>query len=193
MELKYLNREDSIALIKKYEVPEYFINHSIEIEKTATSLANKLPIKLNLDFLKCIALLHDIGSYKICKEKGYPSEKRGLHAPEGQILLEKLGYHELAKCIGAHFILDVNEEEAKQLDWPITVKLPNLIEGKVFVIADILHGKSNIHSALKECIDNPEMEIKYWNKCPQLKEKTRYKFLEIIKELESYGWDGTLN
>ncbi|MBW3022007.1 HD domain-containing protein [Candidatus Woesearchaeota archaeon] len=190
--MKFLTKEDSVALMRKLRVPEYFIKHSIRMEESAMKLASKLinlGIKINLEFLSCLALLHDVGSYKICIENGYPLEKRGLHAPEGQIILEELGYPELAHCVGAHFLLDVDDDEAGALGWPIKVKLPDLVEGKVFVIADVLTGHRDIHHAL-ECFEKEEMEIKYWNKCPALKEKTKNLFLKIIREFESYGWDG---
>ncbi len=191
--MKYPSEKEAIELLNKYKVPEEVIEHCKKVRNKALKIADQISAKghkVDKELVKSIALLHDIGKYKYSRERGCSESELGLHAPESQLLLEKLGYPELAKICGAHFLFSVTKNEAKKLGWPIPVHLPNILEGKIIFIADKIRGDRAPEEEIRRMIERSDLYVKYWNKCPGLKEKTLRKALEIIKELRNLGWNG---
>jgi putative nucleotidyltransferase with HDIG domain len=190
---KKLTRRQAWSLLQKYDVPQGVLIHTLQVEKTALKIARQLEnhrVKIDKVFLRTAAILHDIGRYKISLEKGYPKEELGLHAPEGQILLEKLGYSDLAKIAGGHFLTEVTKDEAKKLGWPISVKLPDRIEAKIISVADLMRGNENAEKEIEKIFSREDLGQRYWEKIPGFKEKTRQKMLANLAELKRLGWDG---
>lgn len=186
-------RERAIELLKKYEVPKQCVEHCLQVEKNALVIADQLigrGVKIDREFVSVAALLHDIGRYKICDERGVPRELGGLHAPEGQLLLEELGFSELAAIAGGHFLLDVSGEEAELLKWPVATKLPDTLEAKIICMADKLRGKGGASEEIQKIFDREDLKERYWNYAPGLKEKLIRAHKRILKELKDLGWDG---
>jgi len=191
--MKKLTRKQALELLKKYEIPAGCIKHCLEVEKKALKIADQLiknGVELDKEFLSVAALLHDIGRYKIAIEKGVSKELLGLHAPEGQLLLEKLGHPQLAAIAGGHFLIDVSEKEAQGLGWPVATKLPDSLEAKIISIADKMRKEGTAEKELKTILDRKDLAERYWDKCSGLKEKVKEKAMAIVKELRDLGWDG---
>ena len=191
--MKYPLEKEALRLLKSYKVPEEVIKHCRKVRNRALKITDQIIAKghkIDKELVKSIALLHDIGRYKYSRERGCSESELGLHAPESQLLLEKLGYPELAKICGAHFLFSVTKNEAKKLGWPIPVHLPNILEGKIIFIADKIRGNKTPEEEIRKMVERPDLYVRYWNKCPRLREKTLRKALEIIKEVRGLGWNG---
>ncbi|WXG41739.1 MAG: HD domain-containing protein [Candidatus Freyarchaeum deiterrae] len=93
-------------LLRTYNVPRNIVNHSLIVSRVAVFLAtelNKKGYNLNIDEIEAAALLHDI--------KKIDSLKTGTgHAQEGWLLLNKLGYNEVAEIVKQHVFLDQNND-----------------------------------------------------------------------------------
>jgi uncharacterized protein (TIGR00295 family) len=196
--MKYPSEKEAMRILRKYNVPQNVIEHCEEVKDIAVKIAKQIMKgghKVDLELVKAAALLHDVGSYKYSKERGYSDDfHRSLHAPEGQFLLEKLGYKKFAKIVGAHFLPDVSRKEAKKLGWPEkNYKLPNIIEAKIVSMADRLVTKTSVRGGrtLEKYISylrhHEKPNKRYFNRCPELREKTIRKVKKIWKELERLG------
>lgn len=191
MEKAKLTRKEALELLKRYPIPKVCFQHCLEVESAALKIAEDLErngVEVDEKFLSTAALLHDIGRYKISVEKGVPPERGGLHAPEGQILLEKLGYPQLARIAGGHFLVRVTKEEAAKLGWPVEVELPNTIEAKIVCIADKMREGKPVGEEVLDLFAREDLEIRYWSKIPGFKRKLLKRTLAIAEELKLLGW-----
>jgi putative nucleotidyltransferase with HDIG domain len=100
------NRKQCMDLLRTHNVPRNIVNHSLIVCRVAVFLAkelNKKGFNLNIDEIEAAALLHDI--------KKIDSLKTGTgHAQEGWLLLNKLGYSEVAKIVKQHVFLDQDND-----------------------------------------------------------------------------------
>lgn len=195
MEKDKLTREEALELLEKYPIPKACFQHCLEVESAALKIVEDLErngVEVDKEFVSVAALLHDIGRYKISVEKGVPPEKGGLHAPEGQILLEKLGYSRPAKIVGGHFLVKVVKEEAEKLGWPIEVELPGTIEAKIICIADKMRKGKPVREEILNLFAREDLKIRYWDKIPGLKENLLKRTLAIAEELKLLGWIGVV-
>ncbi len=107
MELKRLidnnipPRNKCLELIKRANMPENILKHSLQVEKLAVSIGKKCIQKgydLNLDLIKAGALLHDIAKAKCIEEKCN-------HATVGGEMVKSWGYPAVACIVEQHIYL----------------------------------------------------------------------------------------
>ena len=131
-----------MALLKKYEMPENIINHTLLVNKIAIFLAEKLADKGEEIFVPLIdsgSLLHDIGKIKSIKAK----EMTGNHIAEGYEILQKENLISEAIICRKHGALSPLNPITKPKSW----------EEKVVFYADkrVIHDKIG---SLKERYDD---------------------------------------
>ena len=176
-------------LLKKYPLPEQVLKHVEKVKDISVKIGQKLVAhgkKVDIDFLKAAALLHDIGHFEINYEAG-SNINQALHAPAGQKILEKEGFPELAAIAGAHSVTDSNKEEAQKIGFPQPTKLPDRIEAKIVCVADKLRGgepESDVENWFKNYWD------RYFKNCPEVGERIKQRTLDFVRELRGKGWDG---
>ncbi len=96
------SRQKCLKIIRKTGMPEHIVHHSEMVSNVAGFLAGKLQ-RTNPDINICLtaaaALLHDITKYE--------SISTGeLHSETGRVLIESLGFPEVADIVRQHVILD---------------------------------------------------------------------------------------
>ena len=92
------SREQCLALLKKYNVPERIARHSIAVEKLAVSLAEKFNakgIKVDTVLVSRASLLHDIDKLQTIPPKSG-------HGKVSQKILESEGFPRIAKIALRH-------------------------------------------------------------------------------------------
>ncbi len=176
-------------LLKKYPQPERVLEHVERVKDVSVKIGQRLIAygeKIDIDFLKAAALLHDIGRFEINYEVA-PNINQALHAPAGQRILEKEGLPELAAIAGAHSVTDSNGKEAQKIGFQQPTKLPDRIEAKIVCVADKLRGnkpEADIESWFKDYWD------RYFKNCPEVGGRIKRHTLNFAKELRGKGWDG---
>lgn len=97
------NEKKCLELLRKYNVPEHIIAHSILVAKVADFIAEKLNdkgedkgISVNAGIVHAAALLHDID--KII------TLNKGTHSIEGFKILKTEGYEEVGKIVLKHVL-----------------------------------------------------------------------------------------
>ena len=100
------SREECLALLEKYELPEHIVRHSLEVEKVAVYLAKKLleaGEQIDVDLVSRAAILHDLDKMKSLEVgSGHGTISRKILEKEG---LPKLGLiafkHHLSIVLGS--------------------------------------------------------------------------------------------
>ncbi len=156
------SREKCMELLKKYNVPDNIINHSVFVSKIAVYLAKKLKRagkKIDISLVEAGALLHDIAKYKSILEDNEYS-----HGDMAEKILLEEGYPEVGEIAKMHRL-----DRAKELKtW----------EEKVVYYADkrVLHRKL---VSLKERYE----DLKKRYKVPKEKRYPLKPLLELEKEI----------
>ena len=171
-----LTVEECFRIFEQYQVPEKVINHGWAVAQKAVKIARDLNAKKNLSLdLEVVALgslLHDLA-------KGQPN-----HALAGAAILEKAGYLELAKIVGMHMDLNLDEDIPEQV---INEAMVVYLADKVVRGTEPVTIEERFDKALKNCANEPEIleKIKKRMRDAQwLKEKTES--LLNIDNLYSY-------
>lgn len=118
-----------IELLKKENVPDKVIEHSIAVCKKAMKIAANFD-NADKDLIRKGALLHDIGR----------SRTHGItHAIEGVEIARNYGYGEdVLNIIERHIGAGITEKEAEKLGLPVKSYLPETLEEKIVAHADNL-------------------------------------------------------
>ena len=96
------SRDECLALLREYEVPEHVVQHSRVVRGVALYLCGVLVRqgeKLNPALIEAGSLLHDI-----TKMNGLVVGEN--HPQSGALLLSRLGYPQVAEIVRQHVILD---------------------------------------------------------------------------------------
>ncbi|MBS7655200.1 HD domain-containing protein [Candidatus Bathyarchaeota archaeon] len=112
-EIKLPSRKKCFNLMKKYNVPENILRHSLTVNKFANQLANSLIAKgelINKILVDRASLLHDIGKFKALS-------KGGFHEEEGYKILKKEGLNEIANIVKKHSLFSVLSENETPVTW----------------------------------------------------------------------------
>ena len=121
------SRKECMELLKKYNVPDNIIKHSVFVSKIAVHIAKELKRAkkdIDIDLVEAGALLHDIAKYRSILENN-----EYLHGDMAENILVKEGYPEVGRVAKMHRL-----DRAKELKtW----------EEKVVYYADkrVLHRK----------------------------------------------------
>lgn len=123
------NREQAIALLKKYRILPNILEHSLQVNRVAVFLAKKLieaGEKISLDVVDMASLLHDIAKSRTIIEK-----RKDIHWVEAEEILAEEGYPELGYICRMHGFSELNKN--KNPSW----------EAKIVCYADscVMHDK----------------------------------------------------
>jgi len=102
------SKKECFKLIKKMEMMEHIIDHSIMVSNVARFLSLKLKKKnqnLDIRLATSAALLHDI-----TKTRSFTTKE--LHSETGGQVMTDLGYPEIGDIIRQHVILDSYENDS---------------------------------------------------------------------------------
>ncbi len=108
--MPFPSRQECIALLHKYELPEHIVRHLKAVEKLAVFLAKKFNekgIKVDTELVSRAALLHDIDKLQTLK-----SGFEHLHSKLSKEILEKEGFPLLGKIVSRHLLENILEENA---------------------------------------------------------------------------------
>jgi uncharacterized protein len=122
--------DEARALLRKYKVPSNVIAHCEKVAQVSLEFGKRIKARghrVDLEFLECSALLHDIGRSK---------RHDILHGVEGASILKD--YPKLARVCEVHIFAGVAKEEAKGLGLPEKDYLPKTLEEKIVAHADNL-------------------------------------------------------
>lgn len=99
--------------MKKYNVPENILKHSLVVNKFAIQLANLLineGEQVNKILVDRASLLHDIGKFKALN-------KGVSHEEEGYKILKKEGFNEIANIVKKHSLFSVLNKKEAPVTW----------------------------------------------------------------------------
>lgn len=104
--MKLPSRAKCFVIIHEMDMMDHIIDHSVMVSHVAAFLGNRL-LKtnpgLNVRLTEISALLHDI-----TKTRSFTTGE--MHSETGKVLLEKMGFPEVANIIRQHVILDCYNE-----------------------------------------------------------------------------------
>ena len=129
--MKLLNKEESVALLRKAGCPQNVIDHCLSVAALAVEVAEacaKRGIAVNIQLVETGALLHDIGR----------SRTHGVeHGVIGSQMVAELGLpDEVARIVERHVGAGITLEEAARLRLPPRDYTPQTVEEKIVCYAD---------------------------------------------------------
>jgi len=146
---------DVNKLIKKYYKPgskayKAFMSHGNLVSKKAVSIAKnakkKNPkLKIDMQFLKEAAMLHDIGIIRVhAPDIGcHGKHPYMMHSIIGMKILRKEGYPRHARVCETHIGVGLTRADVIKQNLPLPKKdmTPKTIEEKIICIADLFYSK----------------------------------------------------
>jgi uncharacterized protein len=133
-----MNNADNIIeyAYEKLECTDYIIDHSKTVYERTKDIT-KYYENVDLDLIKCGAMLHDVG-------RTITNDIR--HAYLGADLLRELNIDErICKITERHIGAGIVPEEAKQMNLPDRKYIPETLEEKIVAHADnLVHGVTNV-------------------------------------------------
>jgi putative nucleotidyltransferase with HDIG domain len=128
--INLLSYNEALDLLNRYGKNASWVQHCLAVSRLAAYFSETFAVKyaLDPDFIRCAALLHDIGRYK--------THHPVLHGVEGYKLLVDLGYPKEAFICASHVFL--NSEEALSYGLPKRDFLPSSFEEKLIPLVDFL-------------------------------------------------------
>lgn len=164
-----------MAILKKHNVPENIVRHSIKVKEVAIKIARKLKKhgkNVNERLVAAAALLHDL-------DKASTLHETGAHGKVAAAALEKLNMHSVAEIVRKHPVECILSGELKT------------IEEKIVFYADKLVTDDRIVTL--------EERFEYLRKRYGLKNKQLMKIINegykktVELEKELMGWTGDKN
>jgi len=124
--------EKALEILNEYGEGSVWTQHCLAVSNMAEHLSDALARKLeiNIEFLRCASLLHDIGRYV--------SHDPIMHGVEGYHLLTALGYGEEAFVCASHILYGLSGNEAVQFGLPAVDFKPKSIEEKLVPLIDFM-------------------------------------------------------
>lgn len=145
---------DYLAIINQYypqgsKVRDILLTHSESVTRKALQIAEKHPeLKLDRDFIREAAMLHDIGIVK-CDAPGiqcFGAEPYIKHGIIGADMLRRAGYPKHARVCERHTGAGIALQDIidQQLPLPHQDFLPETMEEQVICYADKFYSKSHL-------------------------------------------------
>ena len=127
-----LTYENALKILSRYGKESEWTRHCIAVANvaTASSFALEGKTKLDTEFIRSAALLHDIGRYA--------THDPILHGVEGYKLLTKLKHHKEAFVCASHILYGLNSREAVQYGLPAKDFIPISFEEKLIPLIDFM-------------------------------------------------------
>lgn len=124
--------EKALEILNKYGGGSAWTQHCLAVSNMAMHLSEVLTQKfvINIEFLHCASLLHDIGRYV--------SHDPIMHGVEGYKLLKTLNYKEEAFVCASHILYGLPRNEAVQFGLPAIDFEPKSIEEKLVPLIDFM-------------------------------------------------------
>ena len=169
-----MDPSQAIALLRKHATSDdaftIVLRHSKKVAEIALRYGKQIP-GIDLNFLECAALLHDIGRFRC--PPGSPQSIR--HGIVGAEILRKEGVEErYAHICERHIGAGITAEDIREqkLDLPPQDFLPITKEEKIIAHADNI-GKHDREWTLQEAVDRFTRELgpKYGKRIKQLAEE----------------------
>lgn len=104
-----------IEILKRYELPQGIIDHSVKVAHVAEFIADRLKaLGYPVDTCSVVAsaLLHDVG-----KSKAYRRQKAVNHAEASAEIVTREGLEELAPIVSGHILDAIISENHSPLTW----------------------------------------------------------------------------
>lgn len=104
-----------LEILRRYELPEGIINHSVKVSRVAGFIAQRLKASgyaVDIDKVVASALLHDVG-----KSKVYRRRKAINHAEASAEIVTREGLEELAPIVSGHILDAIISENHVPLTW----------------------------------------------------------------------------
>lgn len=168
---KIPSKEECMELLKRYNVPENIVEHSIKVKEVALKIARALEkkgISIDEKLIVAASLLHDLDKVKTV------GENITVHGKKASEELKKLGMHRVAEIVRKHVLEAILNGELKTLEEKIVYYADKRVLGNKVV-------------SLKERFDY--LIKRYGLKNKEMKkniEKSYPKVVELEKEL--LGW-----
>ncbi len=127
-----LTYENALKILSRYGKESEWTRHCLAVANVATVISVVLEEKAGLDteFIRCAALLHDIGRYV--------THDPILHGVEGYKLLTELNHHKEAFICASHILYGLNSREAIQWGLPEKDFIPISFEEKLIPLIDFM-------------------------------------------------------
>jgi putative nucleotidyltransferase with HDIG domain len=191
--MKYPSEIEAKKLLVFYKIPKEIVQHSNNVMKNASEIANQIISKGNKVDYKLVrsgALLHDIGRWLYNYENGYPDEM-DYHEFETERLLSELGYPEFGDMLKRHILGGITKYQAEQIGYPDpSDTISNCTEIKIIMIADNIRpeeGIMNLEDIINKYRTSEKLAKRYFNKCPGLRDLTIKRVKKVWKELVDLG------
>ncbi len=124
--------EKALRILNEYGEESAWTLHCLAVSNMAEHLSEVITkrFEINVEFLRCASLLHDIGRYR--------SHDPIMHGVEGYHLLTALGYGEEAFVCASHILYGLSRNEAVQFGLPSIDFKPKSIEEKLVPLIDFM-------------------------------------------------------
>jgi len=106
--MKLPTQDECFRIIREMNMMDHIIDHSVMVSNVALCLGRHLKKQnplIDIELTRSAALLHDI-----TKTRSFDTGE--MHSKTGGILLEEMGYPEVADIVRQHVILDIYMEDA---------------------------------------------------------------------------------
>jgi putative nucleotidyltransferase with HDIG domain len=104
-----------LEILRRYELPEVIINHSVRVAHVAEFIAGRLKVSgYPVDTFSVVAsaLLHDVG-----KSRAYRRQKAVNHAEASAEIVTREGLGELAPIVSGHILDAIITKDHSPLTW----------------------------------------------------------------------------
>jgi uncharacterized protein (TIGR00295 family) len=133
-----VTEKQAINLLKKHSPSKKqfkaVLKHAVVVKNLSLKIAKRIKNKkINNQFLKSAALLHDIGRF-VCSSK----KNSAFHGVEGAKILRKEKLPKHARVAENHLGSGITKSEARRIGLPAKDYLPETIEEKIICYADSL-------------------------------------------------------
>ena len=160
-----ISREECLELLKRHDLPDNIIQHSILVNKIAVFLAKELQkkgVEIYVDLVDSASLLHDIGRKRII-------DNGGDHIAEGYEILQNESLISQAIVCRKHGMLSPLNPVTKPKEW----------EEKVVFYADKRAGEGRAISA-KERVE--DLKKRYPKDAKEIEKASAFLF-KVEKEI----------
>jgi putative nucleotidyltransferase with HDIG domain len=150
-----INRKKCLYLLKKYNVKDNLLRHSLKVNEISMFIGKKLKAKgekIDLELLECGSLLHDIG-------KPLGDKLRIDHIEAGVKILTEESLNYIIPILTKHYIGEVNELRTWE-EKIVYYADKRVMEDKLVSIDERLDDLEKRYPGLKEIITKSEPKIK---------------------------------
>ena len=151
-----MDRDTALALLKKYEIKDNVLKHSLAVNRFAVSLARKLMDrgnKIDLELVDSASLLHDIG-------RTTSSETKRHHSIEGCNILIKEGYPDIAEIVKKHGLGWIEKNKLETIEEKIVwYSDKRLDEDRVVSLNERLKLLETRHTGVAEFVEKIRTKI----------------------------------